>query len=131
MEKKELISPYSFPGLKRELLNKRKYPYLFSPQELKTTKEEVLKIIAKESALTVEGILSRSRKTGFVDMRNLYCKILRSSYKYSFTAIAKELSKDHTTIIWNVKKFEDRYKNEEDYRNLSNRIFEKIGYKLK
>ena len=111
MEKRELISPYSFPGLKRELLNKRKYP--------------------KESALSVEGILSRSRKTVFVDMRNLYCKILRSSYKYSFTAIAKELSKDHTTIIWNVKKFEDRYKNEEDYRNLSNRIFEKIGYKLK
>jgi len=131
MEKRELISPYSFPGLKRDLLNKKKYPYLFSPLELKTTKEEVLNIISKESALSLEGILSRSRKTGYVDMRNLYCKILKTSYKYSLTAIAKELGKDHTTIIWNIKKFEDRYKNEEDYRSLADRIFEKIGYKIK
>jgi chromosomal replication initiation ATPase DnaA len=128
---KEIISPYSYPGLKRELLNKKKYPYLFSPMELRLTKEEVIEVIAKESGLSIEMILSRVRKTPYVDARNLYCKILKFSFKYNLVQIAKEMGKDHTTIIWNIKKFEDRYKIEDDYRNMSDRVFKKIGVKLK
>ena len=131
MENFELISPYSFPGIKRELLNKKKYPYLFSPLELKLTKEEVLEVISEESGLSVNMIMSRCREPQFVDARNLYCKILKSTYKFNLPAIAKVMGKDHTTIIWNIKKFDDRYKNEDLYRDLSDRVFKKIGIKIK
>jgi chromosomal replication initiation ATPase DnaA len=127
---KELISPYSFPGIKKELLNKKKYPYLFSPLELKLSREDVMEIISKEIGVSVNMILSKCRETECVTARNIYYKILKLGFKQNYSQIAREMGKDHTTILWAIGKFDDYYKNEEDFREVTNRIFSSAGIKL-
>ena len=126
----KLISPYSFPGLKRELLDKRKYSYVFNATELMISKEEILEIIGREMGLSTTMIMSRCRESKYVDARNLYCKVLKTALKYNYPALAKEMGKDHTTIIWGINKFQDRYDCEEDFREISNRVFKKVGIKI-
>jgi hypothetical protein len=40
------------------------------------------------------------------------------------------MGKDHTTILWNIDKFNDHYKTEEDFREVSDRIFNSVGVRL-
>jgi chromosomal replication initiator protein len=127
----EKISFYTFPGIKKELLDKKKYSYLFTSRELKMTRQQILEIIANETEITVEAILSKCRKRTIVDARNRYCKILKESFKMNLVEIGKEMGKDHTTIINSLKRFDERYEYEDDYKELSDRIFNKMGFKLK
>lgn len=128
--KKDLISPYSFPGIKKELLNKKKYSYVFSQSELKLTREDVMNIISKETGLSADMIFSRSREIGCVDARNIYYKILNLGFKCNYSQIAREMKRDHTTILSAIKKFNNHYKNEEDFREVTDRIFKRVGTKL-
>lgn len=127
---KDLICPYSFPGIKKELLNKKKYPYVFTSSELKLTKEDVMNIISKEVGISANLIFSRCREIGCVDARNIYYKILKLGFKCNYSEIAREMKRDHTTILSAIKKFNDHYKNEEDFREVSDRIFKSVGVKL-
>jgi chromosomal replication initiation ATPase DnaA len=127
---RELISPYSFPGIKKELLNKKKFPYLFSPLQLKLSKEDVIDIISKETGASVNMILSKCRESDCVTSRNIYYKILKLGFKKNYSQIAREMDKDHTTILWGISKFNDYYKNEEEFREMSDRIFNSVGVKL-
>lgn len=128
--KKDLISPYSFPGIKKELLNKKKYSYVFTPLELKLTKEDVMGIISKEVGVSVNMILSKCRESECVTARNIYYKILKLGFKQNYSQIAREMDKDHTTILWAIGKFNDYYRNEEDFREMTDRIFNSAGVKL-
>ena len=127
---RELISPYSFPGIKKELLDKKKYPYLFSPLELKLSRQDVMEIISKEVGVSVNMIFSKCRETECVTGRNIYYKALKVGFKQNYSQIAREMDKDHTTILWAISKFDDYYKNEEDFREMTNRIFNSAGIKL-
>jgi chromosomal replication initiation ATPase DnaA len=127
---KELISPYSFPGVKKELLNKKRFSYLFTPLELKLTKEDVMNIISKEIGVSVNTILSKCRESDCVTARKIYYKILKLGFKQNYSQIAREMGKDHTTILWNIDKFNDHYKTEEDFREVSDRIFNSVGVRL-
>jgi chromosomal replication initiation ATPase DnaA len=127
---KELISPYSFPGIKKELLNKKKFPYLFTPLQLKLSKEDVMDVISKEIGVSVSMILSKCRESDCVTGRNIYYKILKLGFKQNYSQIAREMGKDHTTILSAISKFNNYYKNEEDFREMTNRIFNSVGVKL-
>jgi chromosomal replication initiation ATPase DnaA len=129
-EKNKMLSPYVFPGIKIDFIKREDYPYLFKPKELQLTKEAILEIISFESGISIEMITSKCREKSLVDARNLYCKILKDALKMKLTKIAKELGKDHTTIIWNIRKFDDRYELEDDYREFSDRVFKKVGLKI-
>ena len=124
--KKELFSPYVIPGLKRESISKESYPYMTNPERTMLSKEEILQVISNEVGISAEKIFSISKETDFVFARHIYSKIQKISGR-NLVQIAKELNKDHTTIIHSLKTFDDRYKVEHEYREKSNKIFNKIG----
>jgi chromosomal replication initiation ATPase DnaA len=124
--KKELFSPYVIPGLKRENISKEKYPFMVNPDRSMLNKDEILKIIAEQSGVTVENIFSDKKKTEMVFARHIYAKIQKLNGR-NLVQIAKELNKDHTTIIHSLKTFDDRYNVYDEYRDNANKIFNKIG----
>lgn len=127
---KELISPYSFPGVKKHTLDKEKYWYLF-PNDYKPTKEKVLKVLSEQSGFTAEQIVSKSRDRSLVNLRNIYCKILYNKTDFTLKAIGEQLSgRDHTTIINNIEKFDSHYQFEEKFRKFADNIYRKLRLEI-
>jgi chromosomal replication initiator protein len=124
MKKKKLISPYAFPGIKRTSL-----PLNFNHRQLALNPKEVLEIVSKETYVTVEDILSQSRKGEVIVARHIFCGILKRTYNYSFTFIGEILHRDHTTIMSAVKNFSNRKEREDDFKDKTNRILEHINLK--
>jgi chromosomal replication initiator protein len=118
MKKKALISPYSYPGIKRTAL-----PSNFNPKQLLgMTPKDILEIISKESGITVEDILSTCRKKEKVQSRHIFCGILRKNYNYSLPFIGELVGRDHTTVIHATEQFNNRYMFEDNFKNLVDRI---------
>jgi chromosomal replication initiation ATPase DnaA len=116
--KKPLISPYCYPGIKRSAL-----PANFNQKQLiGMTPNDILEIISKESGVTMEDILSRSRKTEKVISRHIFCGILRKNYNYSLPFIGELVGRDHTTVIYATEQFNNRYRLEDNFKNLVDRI---------
>jgi chromosomal replication initiator protein len=124
MKKKAPISPYAFPGIRRTSL-----PTNFNHRKLAISPKEVLEIVSKETFVSVEDILSESRKGDVIVARHILCGVLKRHYNYSFTFIGEMLDRDHTTIMSAVKNFTNRKENEEDFKDKTNRILEHINSK--
>jgi chromosomal replication initiator protein len=86
------------------------------------TPKDILEIISKESGVTIEDILSRSRKTEKVISRHIFCGILRKNYNYSLPFIGELVGRDHTTVIHATEQFNNRYRLEDNFKNLVDRI---------
>lgn len=117
LKKKRTISPYAYPGIKRSAL-----PSNFNQKQLTISPEEVISIVAKRNYVTVDDILSRSRKSEHVKARHIFCGILRIDYHYSLPFIANYIHRDHTTIMFAVDQYRNRKILEEDFRETVNAI---------
>jgi chromosomal replication initiator protein len=127
---KEIISPFSFPGLKKENLDKEKYFFLF-PNDYIPTRNQVLNVLSEQSGFTVEEILSPSRKRDIVNVRNVYCKILYTKLKITLKEIGNSMGgKDHTTTINNLKNFDAHYQNEENFKKFADKVCKKLKIEL-
>jgi chromosomal replication initiation ATPase DnaA len=127
MSTRNIVSPYVFVGLnigsatKAEIKKKARY------NKLTLKKEEILEIIAEECGVNINDVMKKVRKSELVKVRHLYSAILRKYYGFSYPKIGEIMDKDHTTIIHSVYAFRNRYKNEDDYRELTNKIYDRIG----
>jgi chromosomal replication initiator protein len=122
------ISPYVYPGIKTEFI-----PAIKNKQYLRSrvTPEEVMNVIAQNYGITTTDILSRVRKREICDARHMFCAIMRKQFKYSLKSIGEMVSgRDHTTAIHSIQTFNDRCKNEEDYKELSERIITQVLSKI-
>lgn len=124
--KREVFSPYVIPGLKRENISIEKYPFMTNPERSLLSKEEILQIIASEVGVSMERIFSSCKETDFVFARHIYTKIQKMNGR-NLVQIAREIDKDHTTIIHSLRTFNDRYQVDTEYREKANKIFNKIG----
>jgi chromosomal replication initiation ATPase DnaA len=125
-KKDEVISPYVIPGLIRDELSDSALEKLNCWKNNMLNKEQLIEIIAKEANISMSLIFSTVRESEYVFARNIYTKI-QKIYGKKLTEIGRDISKDHTTIIHSLKQFENRYTLEEGYRELSNKIFHKVG----
>ena len=121
------ISPYSFPGLKLDLNEKQQIKNNSKLLRYKITKEEILEIIADECGITVGQILNKSRKREVINGRFIFCGIMNDYFSYTLKRIGGVVGRDHTTVIHAVRKFKDRIRNEDDFRDLVNGVYNKIG----
>lgn len=132
MIKKITISPYSFPGLKLTLGEKRTILEHTRTNRVRLSKDDVLDIISKESGICIHEIISRSRKKEIVNARFIFCSIMKDYYDYSLVHIGELVGgRDHTSIIHAIDQHRSRVKNEEKYRDLTSNIYEKISLKIK
>ena len=126
MSKKVAISPYSFPGLKLTISDKRKI-LKDRTNRVRLSKEDVLDIISNESGVGVNEIVSRSRKKEIVNARFIFCSIMKDHYDYSLVYIGELIGgRDHTSIIHAINQHRSRVKNEDAYRDLTSNIYQKI-----
>jgi chromosomal replication initiator protein len=121
------ISPYIFPGLKREYIDGRLHPYL-NKEKMVITEEQIFEIVGKDYGLTKEQIISRSRKRECVESRHLIAYILKRKTRLSLAKIGEMVGgKDHTTIIHSVKTFENIFDTDSVFRERCENVFAKVG----
>ena len=126
MLKKVSISPYSFPGLKLTISDKRKI-LKDRTNRVRLSKEDILDIISNESGVGVNEIVSRSRKKEIVNARFIFCSIMKDHYNYSLVYIGELIGgRDHTSVIHAINQHRSRVKNEDAYRDLTSNIYQKI-----
>jgi chromosomal replication initiator protein len=122
------VSPYSFPGLKLSQKEKESFKNSQRSLRFRITKDEILQIIAYECSISVQDIVSKTRKTEVVNGRFIFCGIMKEYFGYSLKKIGELVgNRDHTTIIHSIQEYKNRYQNEEHYRMLVNNVYNKIG----
>lgn len=121
-----MISPYAYPGMKYPLKQIENLKF----NKCKVTPELVLEVVAKNCGVTIDEILSNTRRRGLVDARHYYCAVLRKQLGYSVTAIGKLVNKDHTTIVHGTQKFYDRCSVDEDYKKVYETILQEIWVRI-
>jgi chromosomal replication initiator protein len=122
------VSPYSFPGLKLSQKEKESFKNSQRSLRFRITKDEILQIIAYECSISVQDIVSKTRKTEVVNGRFIFCGIMKEYFGYSLKKIGEFVgNRDHTTIIHSIQEYKNRYQNEEHYRMLVNNVYNKIG----
>lgn len=118
-----MVSPYVYPGIKeKELItkNKKHRRALISPQD-------VLDVVSKNFGVTIEDILSKSRKKEVSEARHIYCSIMKSEFSYSLKTIGQTISdRDHTTVIHSLNTVKDRCETEEGYRENLDAIVDQL-----
>lgn len=121
------INPYVFPGIKKEDL-----PDSFTKfRRKKITPEQVLEIIGEYHSISVEDIIRKYNKREVSDARHMFCKLMKSEFKYSLVSIGGFLNgRDHTTVLHSIKTFNDRSKFEEGYLDDYKKILEKVNSKI-
>lgn len=122
------INPYVYPGIKTEFI-----PAIKNKQYCRSriTPEEVMNIVAQNYGITTTDILSRVRKREMCDARHMFCAIMRKQFRHSLKSIGEMVSgRDHTTAIHSIRTFNDRCKNEEDFKELSERIITQVLSKI-
>ena len=120
------ISPYVYPGIKNtaDYIKVRKF------DRDKITKEEILLIVSEHCSVSSTRILTRIRKREVVDARHMYIAVMRKIFRYPVTEIGRMVDRDHTTILDSLKKFNNRYKCYDDYKDVADSIFNKIRSKI-
>jgi len=94
-----------------------------------TNKEKNLlfSIIAKETGLSKEDIVSKTRKPDYADARRVFAVIIKSNFKVSLRDIGNMLGgRDHATVISSIKKHDELYESNKKYIEKYNSINSKF-----
>lgn len=121
------ISPYCFPGIKLDPNDKKKFKSSLKLSKYNISKEEILQIISQECDVSLSEIISRCRKKEVVNARFIFCAVMKKHFTYSLTRIGDIVGRDHTTVIHALTEFKNRYKNEDYFKSMVNKIYNKIG----
>lgn len=121
------ISPYSYVGIVYDEIinnNKKKKPKKIISE---ISKLQILEIISEECEVTVEQILSKTRKREVVDARYIYFAALKLKFNLSLENIGRMVgNRDHSTVMNGLTNFYNRFFLETNYKNMVNNIFIKI-----
>ncbi len=117
------ISPYVFPGIKSQDL-----PKLSKTQKrIKIKPEVILKVVSDQCGVSVEDVLSKSRKGTIVNARHIYCAIMKKEFGYSYKSVGEMVNgRDHTTAIHSIKTHQNRCETEDGYKEHTQLIINKI-----
>jgi len=94
-----------------------------------TNKEKSLlfSIITKETGLSKEDVVSKTRKPDYADARRIFAVIIKSNFKVSLRDIGNILGgRDHATVISSIKKHDELYESNKKYIEKYNNINSKF-----
>jgi chromosomal replication initiator protein len=132
MKQNKLISPYVFPGIKHselpnDIRHKMNKFVMREPEDI--TEDFIMGIVSGVSKIDAKDIVSPSRSISIVDARRIYIFNVKRYLKKSYVYIGKTLSnRDHTTIIFSIKKYHDLYKNEEPFKRMADKVTQLIEF---
>jgi len=92
-----------------------------------TTFSNILKTVSEFYDLHENDLLTPTRKSEYVKVRQIIMYLLRNELKYSFPSIGKKLGgRDHTTVMYACEKIENELNNNEEFRQEYNNILQKL-----
>ncbi len=92
-----------------------------------TTFSNILRTVSEFYDLHESDLLTSSRKSEYVKVRQIIMYLLRSELKYSFPSIGDKLGgKDHTTVMYACNKIENELNNNEELKQEYNNILQKL-----
>jgi chromosomal replication initiation ATPase DnaA len=127
--RREKIHPYVFIGIHYNdiIKNHNTSKKLKPSQSIKVTQVQILEIVAEECEVSVDDILSKSRRQPIVDARYLCFAALKLRYRLGLKDIGHIVDKrDHTTVIHGLRNFYNRFMYESIFRDKALRIFQKL-----
>jgi len=117
-----IISPYCFPGLKEIPLFLK--PNFFKLKQREMNQRDVLEIVSENFQVTIDDILSISRKREIVNARYVYFAAMKLKFEKSLADIGKMTNdRDHTTVIHGLKAFKNRYDTENKFKEKTKTVF--------
>ncbi len=116
---KEFLKYFSLQDLKDEAAIRErkinKYSY-----------DKGLAIIANEFEISPEKILSKSRKAEVVKARKIFQFILRRHCKLTYEEIGRKTNRDHSSVIYSVRKIDEKSQQSPVYHKYIQRLITKI-----
>lgn len=92
------------------------------------TIERIIEVVAKEYDVSYDEIVSKSRAAEYVLPRQIVMYISRKILDASLEDIAKSIGKkDHTTIMYGVKKIDTEIKSKKEFKEKLDSIINKIN----
>lgn len=89
--------------------------------------KRLIDCIANIYDITSEDILGKCRKAHISESRVIIAHILRY-IGYSLTEIGDILNRNHTSVIYYLKNFENRHKYDVSFRNRVDKMLELVDY---
>lgn len=86
---------------------------------------QILNVVSDVFGLSVDQIVSKSRKREIVWARQCAMYLLRKTLQMTLTDIAKELNRDHATVMHGVKNWANQMQYEDTLR-LHIKVLEKL-----
>ena len=113
-----MISPYYYPGLE-------------STEGLALSPEiffdKFLVLASREYGINSYLVISRSRISSYVSVRQMLAHALRSRYKISLKAIGILIgNRDHSTILFNIRQHANDYELNRRYRFIYDKLISKL-----
>jgi chromosomal replication initiation ATPase DnaA len=88
---------------------------------------ELLKILSEEFQCSIPDIIGKSRLGNVVDARGVFAYALRTFENQKLREIAEQLEKDHSSVIFLIKRTEDLiFTKDQRICNAVNKIKEKL-----
>lgn len=118
------MSPYVMPGLRGA-----KIPVnVFKPMRGCST-EEIVNVVCEELGTTPEAVRGSRRNRQIVEARQIISFIMVKKVRCTLVYVGQEAlgGRDHTTVIHSLRNFENLYETEEGYRDMVNRILNKLS----
>lgn len=66
---------------------------------------KVIEVVCRSAGVDQQLVMSKSQKELLVDVRCIICQELRE-YGLSLSIIGAIISRDHSTVVWNLKRYE-------------------------
>ena len=115
------VSPYIFVGLEPNYKSRVILNFVKTVNPL-----DVLEVVAKETSVTVEDIISKTRVQNIAEARQLFCHVIRERYGIPFAKIGKLINRDHATILHSIKAHKNRHDVDKQYRELTRNVFVRV-----
>lgn len=107
MKDNQMISPYSYPGMKEYYPPKG----TVATGQQEAAAARIITKICNYYGIEEEKLLSNTREQPIAQIRHICMLIIREKTGMTVTALGKYLGKDHTSILHGIKKVKTLIKN--------------------
>ena len=115
-------NPYTFPGLRGAKIPVQLFVY-------KTPPEKIIKVACEVLGVEYHAFVGKGRRKEVCEARHIVSYILVKKLYMTLERVGSEYlgKRDHTTVINSIRKFNNLYDTEEDFRNKVHIILDNVN----
>ena len=132
MSNRKLISPYIFPGIRHsdlpaDISKRMRIKIMRDP--LQITESFILDVVSSVTEVSQADIIGPRRDMQVVDARRMFIYNVKKYLKKSYVHIGRITgNRDHTTVTFNIKKYEALYDTEVLFRRMADAVTHRIEF---